>query len=198
MRKATTWMKFIPVATAAVVALAGKALLAQDASPLSRPDFSAGSPLVAAGYDGYPYHSSTLQEGLLRGHADVLRSSGQRDLLHHEALRSREAAIEHRLNNAVLRLDVRQRRELMGLQHRETIRRLRGNRRRPRATEPRDPDRLDPAVSAEKRAAHRLHLADCLMKQGRRAAARRWFQDIVESYEGTAAARDATLRLANL
>jgi quinol monooxygenase YgiN len=132
---------------------------------------------------------------MLRGHADLLRSSGQRELLHYEALRSREAAVEHHLKNAESRLETRQRRELLGLQHRETLRRLK-IRRSPSRVQ--NPGVVVAAEEFEDRAAHRLHLANCLLEQGKIASAKKWLEDIVRDYPGTAAADYAKLLLAGL
>lgn len=143
----------------------------------------------------HPFQGTTWQASVLHGCSDLLRSAGQRELLHYEALRSREAAVEHALENSVRRLEVRQQRQLMGLQHRETQRRAeRARRAASPATTESEP--VDEAADAERRAANKLHLARGLLAAGRHTAADRYLEDIIHDFAGTAAAKEAGLLLA--
>ena len=153
-------------------------------------------PFGAGAYGWFPYHASTAHEGVLRGRGAWITSRSQAELLHYEALRSREAAIEHALDNSVRRLETRQTRQLMGLQHRETLRRMEQARRTQSAAEPSHAEPLDSVAQAERHAESKLNLAKQLLAQGRPDAAQRWFHEIVTTYPETAAAKDAQLLLA--
>lgn len=200
----TTSIRRISAVAVAAILLSGGLAHAQGRQTLPRPNLSMGSCSTGPGYSGSSYHSSTAQEGRLRGYgpllygyADLMRSRGQRDLLHSEARRSRAAAYEHELYNRVLELEVRQTRQIMGWQHRETMERLREERHAsaPRArrivSEP-----VDTAADAERRASNKLKLACNLQDEGRTATAREWFREIVEDYAGTTAAWEAEQLLA--
>ena len=150
----------------------------------------------AAGYYGWSSHAATARSGLMHGYADILRSAGQRELLHYEAMRSREAAIEHELDNSVRRLEARQARQMMGLQRRETQRRMDRERRNTTSMETADAETVDEVADAERRAANKLHLARGLLNAGQTAAAERYFRTIIEDFAGTAAAQEAELLLA--
>lgn len=149
-------------------------------------------------YGWSPNAGTTWQESLLHGYSDLLRAAGQRELLHYEALRSREAAVEHALENSVRRLEVRQTRQMMGLQHRETLRRMERERRAAVHVEITQTEPVDEAAEAEHRAANKLYLARELLEAGVRNAAERYLEDIVRDYAGTTAAGEAEQLLAGL
>ncbi len=50
-------------------------------------------------------HASTLQEGILRGRADVIRSQGEANLLHSQAALNYQEAYSRQLDNKVKRVD---------------------------------------------------------------------------------------------
>ena len=179
------------IAVAAAVLLSGGATQAQDHDHVHFVPRTYGS-----GYYGWSPYSTTWQEGLLHGYSDLLRASGQHEILHNEALRSREAAIEHALENSVRRLEVRQTRQLMGLQHRETQRRLERERRAASITNAQDAEPVDEAAEAERRATNKLQLARNLLDAGRQGAAKKFLEDILRDFSETGAAEEAGRLLA--
>ena len=56
-------------------------------------------PAVASAQWGESYHSSTLEEGIQRGHADVVRSYGMANLLNSQAAQNYEQARKDYLDN---------------------------------------------------------------------------------------------------
>src|SRR5262245_26341410 len=55
--------------------------------------------VASAQYWGGDYHSSTLEEGMQRGHADVVRSYGMANLLNSQAAQNYEQARKDYLDN---------------------------------------------------------------------------------------------------
>ena len=193
---ATSFARTSAIAAAAML-LSSSLASAQDTQMLPRPEFHFGPYSYGPGYHGWaPYRSSTLQEGLLHGYSDYLRSLGQGELFHYEALRSREAAVEHALDNSIRRLNTRQARQLMGLQHRETLRRMERDRRTSAASQRVVTESVDSVAEAERRAANKLHLSRSLLDEGCTAKGRTWLREIVEEFPDTAAAAEAQQLLA--
>lgn len=183
----------------ASIAAAGEPYSHSVKSPLPR--------LTVSGHvDGYCYggHAATLQESVLRGHADVVRAHGENALNTAEALRSIEAAREHALENKVKRLAVRQQREMMARAHQAEVERLELARRmevRSAALQAKAEAEaaMTPAEKAEKRerlAAGKLDLARRLAEQGHAEKAQEFMDEIARDYPGTAAAREVSLLIA--
>lgn len=154
--------------------------------------------------DYYGGHASTFPESVLRGQADVMRASGEQALNTAEALRSLEAAEEHRLDNRVKRLAVRQQREVMARTHRAEMERLKlAQRAEARAARQQEQAETEAAMTPKEKAARterlaagKLELARRLADQGHEAKAQEWMQAIVRDYPGTTAALEVSTLLA--
>jgi hypothetical protein len=158
-------------------------------------------PAVGDGYHGYygyglGHSATTAQESVLHGRADVIRAQGENALNTAEALRSLEAAEDHRLDNKVKRLAVRQQRQIMGRNHKaEVTRNKLAERAEVKAAVERERAEAEASMSPgekaerlERLAANKLALARKLAEQGKKEAAQKWMDEIVRDYPGTAAA----------
>jgi hypothetical protein len=197
MTRTTTHLTFGILAALTMFGLA-------DSSQAGDPTYShAPLPRVTApaggdGYYGYGlgHSGTTAQESVLHGEADVIRAHGENALNTAEALRSLEAAEDHRLDNKVKRLAVRQQRQIMGRNHKAEVTRIKlAERAEVKAAVEREradaEASLSPAERAEKLerlAANKLALARKLAEQGKEEAARKWMDEILRDYPGTAAA----------
>lgn len=157
-------------------------------------------PRVTVGADGNGYygygHSATFQESVLHGQADLVRAHGENAVNTAEALRSLEAAEEHRLDNKVKRLSVRQQRQIMGRTHKAEVQRLKlAQRAEMKAAREQERAEAEASMSStekearlERLAASKLTLARKLAEQGHDEKAREWMNEILRDYPGTAAA----------
>jgi hypothetical protein len=150
-------------------------------------------------YDSaYGHHSSTAQEGVLRGSADGLRAVGETSVYVAEAERRHQDAVRQSLENRLRLLQVRQEMERMILAHRTAIREMRRastlSHQQDSASAEAIAMQLDPVV-LEKRALNKLHLAETLLEKGREEAGRRWLEDLVAEFPETQAAEQARMLL---
>lgn len=162
------------------------------------------APAGGDGYYGYG-HSATFQESVLHGQADLVRAHGENAVNTAEALRSLEAAEDHRLDNKVKRLSVRQQRQIMGRTHQAEVQRMklaqRAEMKSAREQERAESEALmspaEKAAKLERLAANKLALARKLAAQGHDEKAREWMDEIVRDYPGTAAAHELSPMVAD-
>ena len=150
-------------------------------------------------YDSFMGGATTYEESVMQGEAALMRAVGAYELNTAEAFRSYEAAVDQALDNQVKQLEVRHERERMARIHKAEMERTRLARRAEARASAQARAEAEAAMSADEKAAKqerlaagKLKLARRLQARGRYEAARRWMQEIVVEYPGTAAAREIT------
>jgi hypothetical protein len=206
MHRISTSLTYGILAASAMLGLADNTRAGDPSSSYSQPPLPrVTAPAGGDGYYGYGHgHSATFQESVLHGQADLVRAHGENALNTAEALRSFEAAEDHRLDNKVKRLAVRQQRQIMGRNHKAEVQRvklaqraeMKAAREQERSEAEASLSPAEKAANLERLAANKLALARKLEEKGHEEKAREWMDEIVRDYPGTAAALEISPTLA--